>query len=271
MLSMGPETGIDNEPFHDEATSPGVTVRADSQVPPDGPPASYWTRRRLEVHRWLEASAPALAPVYAAAVQMAMDETFPGRLWFVAHAVREIRNRLPDALAGETVASRTEYSQLAEEVLLHWMKDGLPADGSLPVVDAAEPTASGPVRYEISYLLLVAVAGLVAGHLAVADRNQENARRLFEVVAGGPIPQYVVRAWMRGTKWANAFAHVRNKPLRPSDESPLAANFEAFEEALMAIASRSYENMDEHERHNDKVRQTVPPNKLLVWKASEGW
>src|SRR5574341_100624 len=26
-----------------------------------------------------------------------------------------------------------------------------------------------------------------------------------------------------------------------------------------------------YERHNDKVRQTVPPNKLLVWKASEGW
>lgn len=205
----------------------------------------YWTSRRLELQRWLKLNAPALAPVYTAAVQMALDEAFPGRVWFVAHAIREIRNRLPDALAGEIASSRTEYRQLAEEVHSCWIEDGLPEDGSTPVVDAADPGASGPVRYEISQSLLSSVGGLVAGHLAVSDRNEENARRLFEVAAGGPIPRYVVKAWLRGTRWAQAFAHIRNKPLRPSDELSLIENFEAFEEALLAIARRSYENMDD--------------------------
>lgn len=241
---MEPRTSID-DPSRDEAANAEATTHTYGGIPPGGPPASYWTPRRLELRRWLEVSAPVLAPVYTAAFQMAMDEMFPGRVWFVAHAIREIRNRLPDALAGETAASRTEYSQLAGEVCLRWIEDGLSVDGSLPVVDAAEPAASGPVRYEISHSLLAAVAGLVAGHLAVTDRNRENARRLFEAAAGEPIPQYVVRAWMRGTKWANGFMHVRNTPLSPSDESSLASKFEAFEEALMAIASRSYENMDD--------------------------
>lgn len=225
----------------------GELRAADStgQVPGTGPPGGYWTSRRLELLRWLELNAPVLAPVYAAAVQMAMDETFPGRVWFVAHAIREIRNRLPDALAGETVDSRTEYSQLAEQVRMSWIEDGLPSDGSMPLVDTAEPGAWGPGRYEISQSLLANVGGLIAGHLAASDRNEENARRLFEATAGGPIPPYVVKTWLRGTRWAQAFAHVRNTPLRPSDESSLAANFEAFEEALLAIARRSYENMDD--------------------------
>ncbi len=41
-----------------------------------------------------------------------------------------------------------------------------------------------------------------------------------------------------------SLAHVRNKPLSREDEERLAGNFVAFEEALMALSARSYENMD---------------------------
>ena len=65
-------------------------------------PDSWWTPERVALHRWLEEIASHLAPVYLGGLRMAMDESFPGRVHFVAHAIREIRNRIRDVFAGET-------------------------------------------------------------------------------------------------------------------------------------------------------------------------
>ncbi len=210
----------------------------------DEPDVAWWTPERAALYRWLERNAPGLAPVYQSAARMALDETFPGRVWFVAHAIREMRNRLPDALGGEVAAARTDYADLTGAVHARWIDDGLPADGTRPVDAGFEPSASDLGRRDVSAELLNAVADLVAGHVAASENNEAKARRLFEAVGGAPPPTYVVKAWLRGTRWAQAFAHVRNKPLSKKDEQSLAANFVAFEEALMTISNRSYENMD---------------------------
>lgn len=205
---------------------------------------SWWTAERVELHRWLERNAPELAPVYRAAARMACDEAFPGRVWFVAHAIREIRNRLTDAMGGEVAVSRTNYKELTAEVHTQWVQDGLPEDGT-PSVDApAEPSAADLGRREVSGELLKAVGALVAGHIAATDNNESRARRLFEAAGGGPPPGYVVRGWLKETRWANAYAHVRNKPLGSEDEQALVGHFRGFEQTLKAIANPSYENMD---------------------------
>lgn len=76
---------------------------------PGASAASCWTAKRLQLLDWFRRSAPQLAQVYAGAVTMASDGDFPGRVVFVWHAIREIRNRLPDALAGEVASSSLEY------------------------------------------------------------------------------------------------------------------------------------------------------------------
>jgi hypothetical protein len=186
-----------------------------------------------------------LAPVYTAAVRMAVDPTFPGRVWFVAHGLRDIRNRLPDALAGSVKQARTEYKDLAERVAQCWMEDGLPADGSSPFAAASEPSPVGPQRLDVSAALVDAVGELVAGHLAIGPRKEDSARRLFDAVAGGPVPDYVVTAWLQATNRAERFAHLRNRPVTPEQEREFFDEiFPACEDALVAMASRSYENMD---------------------------
>jgi hypothetical protein len=77
-----------------------------------------------------------LAQGYEAAVTMAFDDTFPGRVWFIAHALRDIRNRLPEALDGGTRGPRTEYSHLAKKITTCWIEDGLPVDGRYSVTEA---------------------------------------------------------------------------------------------------------------------------------------
>jgi hypothetical protein len=78
--------------------------------------ASCWTAKRLRLRDWLERTAPQLAEVYAGAVIMAFDHDFPGRVVFVWHAMREFRNRLPDAVAGEVDSSSLEYKDLADQI-----------------------------------------------------------------------------------------------------------------------------------------------------------
>ncbi len=217
--------------------------REAAERPTTSPEPPWWTLERASLHRWLERNAPGLAPVYRAGLLMAMDEDFPGRVWFVAHAIREMRNRLPDALAGEIASTRTNYVDLAEEIRVRWIDEGLPVDGSSPLSQSALPSASG-AGYEVSAELFAAVAELVAGHSGAKENNEQRARRLFEAVGGSSPPSYAIKAWLQGTRWANEFAHVRNKPLRHETDAELTANFVAFEASLFAIANRSYENLE---------------------------
>jgi hypothetical protein len=178
---------------------------------------------------------------------MASDPDFPGRVVFVWHAMREIRNRLPDAVAGEVASSSLRYGELADDVHRCWREDGLPNDGEIAPTDPSEPSASGPPRYEVSRDLLVAVGRLVGGHAAIAVRNEADARRLFAAVAGSdvPVPAYVIRTWRVGSRGAHKLAHVGNKPVDPEYEASLESDFSAFETALIAIVNRSFENMDD--------------------------
>ena len=68
---------------------------------PDVAGEPWWRPERIELFGWLENNAPALAPVYRGALALAVLDSFPGRVHFVAHAIREIRNRLPSALSLE--------------------------------------------------------------------------------------------------------------------------------------------------------------------------
>jgi hypothetical protein len=163
----------------------------------------------------------------------------------MAHALREMRNRLPDAIAGPVSGSETRYSDLAEHVTKRWIEDRLPADGSPPVTPDAEASAVGPTHVEVSMTLITAVGELVAGHRVIQPGKEEGARRLWTVIGGQPAPGYAVRTWLQATNKAEAFAHLRLQPLTAADEEKFEQIFSACEQALVAMANKSYGNMDE--------------------------
>lgn len=229
-----------------EADGDSVTAIGNPSPSPTGRramPATWWTEERASLAGWFDQRAPALTPLYKGAVAMVYDEGFPGRVHFVAHAVREIRNRLPEAFAGET-RSRVRYGDLTEAVHESWIEDGLPSDGSSPVGAKTEPPPTGPGKVEVSEALVSAVGDLVAAHIAAGETDREKARRMFEGIGERPPPAYVVKHWLDSTQWGRQLAHARNVSLPPEHEEELTERFETFEQALIAVASRSYENMD---------------------------
>lgn len=237
--------GVKDGDFSQEARGPH---RADD-VQPSG--AVYtiavdvpWSPHQLRIFRWLCSEAPALAPVYEAAVRMARDPGFPGRVWFMAHALRDIRNRLPNAIAGPTKHSNTEYSHLAKEICEHWDEDGHTVSNPITVGGSGEPLSEGPARVEISTELFSAVRKLVIGHNAIGPRKEANAHRLFRALSGQTVPDYVVKSWIMNTNRAERFAHLRDRPLTQAKVREFEEIFDACEQALAAMANRSYENMD---------------------------
>jgi hypothetical protein len=93
--------------------------------------ATFWTESRRELKEWFGKNAPPLGELYEGARRMVFDSTFPGRTRFVAHAVREIRNRLPDVITG-TTSRRFEWVNRLDVLARKWQKAGLSVDGSSP-------------------------------------------------------------------------------------------------------------------------------------------
>lgn len=218
----------------------------DARSTPEQEPSSGWlTKERTQVHTWLQLNAPHLAEVYLGSVRLFEDEEFPGRVYLVAHAVREIRNRLPDAIAGVVAKSNTEYNPLVSALHESWIAEGLPEDGSIPL-DAPnpEPNSLGPIGRTVSSHFISAVGDVIVGHVAAGKNNDGKARRLFEQLGGEPVPSYVIRNWTKGTRSAVELTHVKNKELNSQHIDDLAAVYESFEAELIVITSRSYENMD---------------------------
>lgn len=241
-----------------EASSGSMDSRVENQAPSATSverEGGDWTPQRLRILGWLTAEAPTVAPVYEGAVRIAMDQQFPGRVWFVAHALRDMRNRLPDAISGPIEASRTQYSKLASAVTEQWLADGLPSDGTSPVSSPAEPDATGLTRLEVSLGLIDVVGHLVAGHLEIKPRKAASARRLLEAVSGGPVPSYAVQGWLDATNRVEKFAHVRNEPLADEEEHEFDEVLASCERALLTMANRSFDNMDEIDKILDAANR----------------
>lgn len=161
---------------------------------PDVAVDSWQRPEQVELVGWLENNAAALAPLYRGALALAMLDSFPGRAHFIAHAIREIRNRLPGAL------------------------------------------------------------------------GQEDA---FDILSDrGPVPPYVVENWKKLYRDVQAFAHARAEPLPAEADGEWVAKFFAFEQILMALSKRSYENLDDLdvllERANTRVNDWTVPSEAQV-------
>ncbi len=226
---------------------PGVMTNAAS--PPPRLPESlepWWTPERDELNSWFENVAPHLAPLYRAAVRMTEDEEFPGRVHFIAHATREIRNRLPDALDGTLKLPRLDYRPWVERICEQWVEQGFLLDGTDASLNEAATPGSDDATVEVSVELVAAVGRLVTKHHEVEITKDALLVPRFEALAGeGPHPPYVFDRWRRASRSAEKFAHARDRELPPEADSEWTQNFRDFEGFLRAISQRAQENIEE--------------------------
>jgi hypothetical protein len=157
-------------------------------------PEPYWNPLRRELEAWLGRYSPDLVEIYRGSLKILFDPAFPGRLRFVAHAVREIRNRVPDAITG-TTPKRVDYINTCDRMLARWRRAGLPMDGTIPatVVTAGQSTTS----VEISRPIYAQIADLLREHSDARETKRQRAQRMYQVlnpaeISASEVPSVVV-------------------------------------------------------------------------------
>jgi len=196
---------------------------------------------QFRILRWLRELSDGLAELYEGALRMVTDDSFPGRLQFVCHAVREIRNRLPEAVAGRGARKQIDYMREVDDIAEEW-KMHAPLS-----VRQEEETDT---RVMVPRTILVRVERLIKEHEEVRDRKHDNVRRMLlaldpenEAAKEGLYP--VIKQWVDETEWFVALAHE-------GDDIELAENeleerFRRFEKWLRLLSGYFYEGLEEIE------------------------
>jgi hypothetical protein len=212
----------------------------------------YWTEPRTELRAWLQRNAPSLAELYEGALRIAFDGNFPGRTRFIAHAVREISNRLPGVIAGEIGGSTLQYKNRVDTIAKAWQRSGYSLDGIIPTGVGHENPALSP-DIQMPPQLFKEIASLLKDHSEVRETKQEAASRLFEAIA--PENQIlrdtlrpVIMQWLKINEWFMKYAHDNGSQDEDVDKDQFQSQFELFETTLSAL-TRSYfktiEGLDE--------------------------
>lgn len=215
-----------------------------SVVPVD---VTFWTSYRQRIHAWLQEVAPSLAELYKGAVCILSNQTIPGRVRFISHAVREIRNRIP----GE-VSTRLDYSQEVEQLCQSWTSHDLPLESMIADVGTPYDTQLPSLLLDISIPkpLFVEIQMLLQKHSSIRPTNRDRARRLFErfVPEAQSTPEalkLLVGQWWDTTEWFMKNTHDGGQVSATCDEGEIQSRFAEFESFLGTLSQNFYSNTDE--------------------------
>jgi len=174
---------------------------------------------------------------------MLLDQPIPGYVRFVCHAVREIRNRLPDAVAGPTLNQRLDHTTRLDAITK------LPGASSL-IADLGGPTAPATTPVVIDRMLATKVADLLQDHMSTRTKPIDAARRLFRGIApetaswDGTLNP-VLKQWVKVTEWFVRRAHVSEHTDNHFPPEDLRHQFTLFEKALAAAIKPFFTTLED--------------------------
>jgi len=167
-------------------------------------PPAYWNADRDAITVWLHGKKPSLAELYRSAVMMLeSDPPFPGRTRLIAHAVREIGNRLPEAVTLKEYKEKADTTIKTGTIVRLW--------NDLPRAEAVGSplTEQGavPARPELS--ISVELYGAIEDLVREFEKPDAHRRRKFQEMievatdAGikADVSPAVVQRWIAVTDW----------------------------------------------------------------------
>lgn len=209
------------------------------------PSGTAWSPRRHELLEWFQEHAPSLADPYRGAVQLLAVPDFPGRIHFIAHAVRDICNRLPDFL-GSVQRDRLNYEEEVSVIAKEWplqtrVSPGAYSSGDAPPADSVSVPIPMPAVRAVENLLLKYEArqtnqDVIAGMFALVAQADDTERQNL-------VP--IVEEFRRTARWFMERAHVRTKTMEAPKEADLARQFEQFEQVTLSLIRGFFRTADE--------------------------
>lgn len=208
-------------------------------VPPDG---GGWTAKQFRLRLWLERKGSGLAEAYSAAIELVARGRFTGAGSLLAHALRDLINRLPDAVSGRGV-DWMDAAKALDALRKIWTDENLPLQPPAPPESQSIPPE--PER-RVPNRVFEAMQRTLHEREAARGNRTANAQRLFRDLLGPgvePNPA-VVAQWVRLGRWTAANAHFDSATARDVDWDEACEQLALFEATLEGVVNRFFEVTD---------------------------
>ena len=177
---------------------------------------------------WFRNNAAPLAEAYEGAIRLLDDGDFPGRIHFIAHAVRDIADRLVFVLDPQVESRRVQYENEMDGIEKSW-----------PELQSIEELTDGSTARDtvaIDCRLASKIDSLVRAHRERRQRPS-NYELLFRfLVRQEPsfagVNQRLVSDFRSVREWFMVLTHLRKGRPPEVDETKLQTQFRRFEGIL---------------------------------------
>ena len=224
---------------HEQRNPDGHEISHDSPYLPGN-----WSRKRTELLKWFRVNAKSLADSYEGAVKMLEDRSFPGRVHFIGHAVRDIADRLGAALElgleGGKI-SRVQHEKHLDPIAKDWPE--------LQTINEHDEDGVVQDRISIEYNLAIKIDSLVSDHRARRKRRS-NSEHLFRYLmrkepTKTDVNMRLVSALEEVRGWFMEHTHFRADKAPVNVESELQSQFRKFEEMLYSFVGNFFTIVEE--------------------------
>lgn len=200
-----------------------------------------FSEEQQRVYEWLndDLGLPVFAEAYKGAAGLLSQKT-AGYVSFVAHAGRDLMNRLASTVAGID-SERVQYHQHVDKLQEDWREEWR-FDNGLSF-EAAEKGHLIPIA------VCQRISVLVDEHKSGRIRSSESDGLFFstflEYSDRSKIPKNFLAEWKAAKGWFLGHAHLRNKPFDAAIGDELLKHFKCLDGYLYIAASSQYERLRE--------------------------
>ncbi len=210
---------------------------------------SFWTPARLEIHSWFGRNAPSLGELYEASLQVLFNNSIPGKSRLVAHAVREIGNRLPVIIAGNTISTRVEYAKHCDNIVDEINKCGCSLE-TLGTSILSDTHGLSDNMAIIPFQVLQKISALLKDHEQGTDTNRDKALRLFNTIDSSDVElqdymRPILNQWVNTIRWFITIVHDNGKRDQDINMNEFNDKFRLFENMLGSILRGYYKTVED--------------------------
>jgi len=164
------------------------------------------------------------------------DVDFPGRVHFIAHAIRDISDRLIYVLDTQLEEQRVEYHYELDKISKQW-----------PEINPIKYSNGDSTEHEnilIRYNVASMIDTLVKAHRQSRQRPS-NSELLFQYLMRkepleAEVNRQLVKDFERLKDWFMKYAHLRRKDPPKVDESELQTKFKIFEAMIHSFVGNFF-------------------------------
>ena len=203
----------------------------------------YWTRQRRDLIQWMKDRAPSFVQGYVGAVRLLYMPSFPARVHFICHAVRDIYSYLPAALGTKRSPRPSEvFPPMVKELVKRW-KDFIRSQASEFSEADSDFRVSPQVYNCIAYL--VRKSDEISGQPTVGKQLVVALFRSLDRQEDEFVPPWITKSFDAEYDFFVKRAHLARSVDEVPNDDGLVAHFEAFERALHSLVGPYFSGKEE--------------------------